>query len=101
MSKDEKIQHIAEQIKPVFQKYDIQYAGVFGSYARGEEKEESDLDILVLRGNKILSLFDFIGMKNEISDILKKKIDLVSEKAIIPYFKNHIFNDLTTIYGKR
>ncbi len=42
MSKDEKIQHIAEQIKPVFQKYDIQYAGVFGSYARGEEKAMGD-----------------------------------------------------------
>jgi len=101
MSKDEKIKQIAEKVAPVFEKYGIEYAGLFGSYARGDEKEESDVDILVRRGSKTLSLFDFIGMKDEISDLLNKKVDLVSEKAVIPYFKDHIFNDLKAIYGER
>ncbi len=101
MSNDEKIKQIAEKTAPVFKKYGVEYAGLFGSYARGDEKEESDVDILVRRGSKSLSLFDFIGMKDEISDILNKKVDLVSEKAIIPYFKDHIFNDLRAIYGER
>ena len=82
-------------------KYGVEYAGLFGSYARGNEKEESDIDILVRRGSKSLSLFDFIDMKDEISDALNKKVDLISEKAVIPYFKDHILKDLRAIYGER
>ena len=101
MSKDEKIEQIAEKTAPVFEKYGVEYAGLFGSYARGNEKEESDIDILVRRGSKSLSLFDFIDMKDEISDALNKKVDLISEKAVIPYFKDHILKDLRAIYGER
>ena len=101
MSKEEKIKEISEKTNPVFNKYGIEYAGLFGSYARGEDRKESDVDILVRRGTKSLSLLDFVGMKNEISDILNKKVDLISEKAIVPYFKEHIFKDLISIYGER
>lgn len=101
MSKEEKIKNIAEKTKPVFSKYGIKYAGVFGSYARGEERADSDIDILIKRGDKILSLLDFIGMKDELSETLNKKIDLVSENAVIPYFRNNIFSELTSIYGER
>lgn len=101
MPKDEQIKQIAEKTAPVFEKYGIEYAGLFGSYARGDEKAESDVDILVRRGNQSLSLFDFISMKDEISDILNKKVDLISEKAVIPYFKDHIFHDLKAIYGEK
>ena len=76
MSKEEKIKNIAEKTSPIFQKYGIKYAGIFGSYARGEEKEESDVDILVKRGNQTLSLLDFIGIKDELEEILDKKVDL-------------------------
>jgi len=93
MSKDERIKQIAEKVAPVFEKYGVEYAGLFGSYARGNETEESD--------SKSLSLFDFIGMKDEISNILNKKVDLISEKAVIPYFRDHILNDLRAIYGER
>ena len=101
MSRDEKIKEISEKTKPIFTKYGIKYAGVFGSYARGEDREESDIDILIRRGDKVLSLFDFVGMKDELSEILNKKIDLISENAVIPYFKNNIFSELTSIYGER
>ena len=101
MSKDERIKQIAEKAAQVFEKYGVEYAGLFGSYARGNETEESDIDILVRRGSKSLSLFDFIGMKDEISNILNKKVDLISEKAVIPYFRDHILNDLRAIYGER
>lgn len=101
MSKEEKIKNIAEKTSPIFKKYGIKYAGVFGSYARGEDRPESDVDILVRRGDNILSLFDFIGMKDELSETLDKKIDLVSENAVIPYFQKNIFSELTSIYGER
>ena len=94
------IEKIKEKTDPIFEKYGLEYAGVFGSYARGENTEKSDVDILFKTG-KILSLFDLVGLKDELSDILKRKVDLVSEGAVISYFKDYIFKDLKSIYEKK
>lgn len=94
------IKDIKEKSNSVFEKYGLEYAGVFGSYARGDNTEESDVDILYKPG-KVLSLFQIADLKNELSHILNSKIDLVSEKAVISYFKDYIFKDLKLIYGKR
>lgn len=101
MSNEEKIKQISEKATPVFEKYGLKYAGVFGSYARGQSRDDSDIDILIKKGSKSLSLLDFVGMKNELSEIFNKKVDIVSEMAIIPYFKEYIFKDLRSIYGER
>lgn len=94
------IEKIKEKADPIFEKYGLKYVGVFGSYARGENTEKSDIDILFKTG-KTLSLFDLVGLKDELSDVLQKKVDLVSEGAVISYFKDYIFKDLKSIYGKR
>lgn len=86
---------------PVFEKYGVRYAGLFGSYARGEEKPESDIDILVKKGDKPLSLLDFVRMRDELSTVFNKKVDIVSDSAVVPYFKEYIFKDLRPIYGER
>jgi hypothetical protein len=98
---NEKIKQFSESATPVFEKYSIQYAGLFGSYARGEEKMESDVDILVKKGSKSLSLLDFVRMRDELSKILNKKVDIVSDSAVVPYFKEYIYKDLQLLYGKR
>lgn len=101
MSNEEKIKLFSEKSTPVFEKYGIRYAGLFGSYARGEEKNESDVDILIGKGDKPLSLLDFVRMRNELSKIFNKKVDIVSDSAVVPYFKEYIFKDLQPLYGKR
>ncbi len=78
----------------------MDYAGVFGSFARGEEKPESDIDILV-RFNKPIGLFDFIGLEQELSGNLKRKVDLVTENALSPYIKDSVMRDLRVFYGAR
>jgi hypothetical protein len=100
MSNDE-IQQFSEKATPIFEKYDIQYAGLFGSYARGEQKADSDVDILVKKGDKSLSLLDFVRMKDELSKIFNKKVDIVSDGAVVPYFKEYILKDLRSLYGER
>lgn len=95
---DISIQEIAKEVKPVMQKYGVKSAGLFGSYARGDARADSDVDILVSLGSKPLSLWDFVAFKNELSDILKKTVDLISDKAIIPYFKDYIYKDLKPLY---
>jgi predicted nucleotidyltransferase len=91
---------ISEDIKPIMAHYDVRYAGVFGSYARGSANDSSDVDILV-DFNKPISLIDFFDMKESISKKLEKEIDVVSEKAMVPYFKDYILKDLKIVYGER
>lgn len=93
------VKEIAESIKPILEKYGVNYAGIFGSYARGDSRPDSDVDILVSLGEKILSVWDMVGFKTELSEQLKRPVDLISDKAVIPYFKNNIYRDLQIIYG--
>ncbi len=95
------IAKIAEAAKPTLEKYRVRYAGVFGSQARGDAKQDSDIDILVTLGSKTLSAWDFVGMKQELSERLKKQVDLISDTAIVPYFREYIYRDLKTIYEQR
>ena len=88
-----------EKTKPIFEKSGVTYAALFGSYARGEQKSTSDVDILI-RVNPPFSLFDLIGLERELGDILGKKIDLVTESAISKYIKDEVISESKTIYEK-
>ena len=70
--------------------------GVFGSYARNEQKKESDLDLLV-NFSKSISLFDLVGLELELSEKLGIKVDLVTERAVHPKLKKYINQDLKVI----
>jgi predicted nucleotidyltransferase len=61
-------------------RYGVQRIGVFGSYARGEANDESDLDVLIEGGR--YSLFDLVGMEDELSATLCLKVDLVSAEGL-------------------
>ena len=95
------VKNIAETIKPTLEKYGVKYAGLFGSQSRGDARPNSDVDILVAPGTKLFSVWDVVGLKEELSMLLKKKVDLILEKAIIPYFRDYIFRDLKIIYDSR
>ena len=72
--------------------------GVFGSYARGENKEESDLDILVhLSYPNTISLLKLAGVEQNLQDALGIPIDLVTDKSISPYMLPYIQKDLRYI----
>ncbi len=73
---------------------------VFGSYARGENKEDSDLDILISFNEKI-SLLKLIQIQLELSDELGVEVDLVTENSLKnPRLKKSIFEDLITIFDE-
>lgn len=72
--------------------------GVFGSYARNEETENSDIDILYEFKNTI-GLFKLVRIQLELEKKLNRKIDLVSEKYIYKSIKPKILGDLKIIYG--
>lgn len=89
------IQILRSQKKELEMKYPISEMGLFGSYARGDYNEFSDIDILVDFDGKIDG-FDYIKIAHQLEDIFKQKIDLVSRKGIkpkyLPYVENHLIH---------
>ncbi|MDP3043198.1 MAG: nucleotidyltransferase family protein [bacterium] len=100
MSKSKKIEELQKKIIPILEKNGVVRASVFGSFARGEEKKRSDIDILVeLQKDK--SLLDLIHLKNELEDLLKRKVDLLTYGGVNPRLEKYIYKDEIKIYGKR
>lgn len=76
---------------------DAKCISIFGSYARGEEEPSSDIDIIVSFSTK-KSLLDLIRIERELSEKLKRKVDLLTEKSISPYMIESIRKEMVTIY---
>ncbi len=83
-------------IKRVTQKVNPTLVGIFGSYARGEENDSSDLDILI-DFNLRVDLLELIGMEQELSELLGIRVDLVTLRSIHDSLKSHIESDLIRI----
>ena len=72
--------------------------GIFGSYVRGEQKKHSDVDILVeFKKKSNLSLLDFIGLENYLSDILGVKVDLVEKQTLKPMIGKHVKEEVVQV----
>lgn len=96
----EKIKELQKKITPILEKNSVVRASVFGSFARGEDTPESDVDILV-ELPKGKSLLDLIHLKNELEDLINKKVDLLSYGGVNPRLEKYIYKDEIKIYGKR
>ena len=73
--------------------------GIFGSYARSEQKQNSDIDILV-KFKKSITLMQLIRLENELTEKLGIKVDLVTEGALTnAKLKKEIFKDLNIIFA--
>lgn len=76
---------------------DVAKIGVFGSVARGEATDQSDIDLLVYF-SKRKSLLAVVALERQLSTALGKKVDLLTEAAISPYLRERIKRDLQVIY---
>ena len=86
-----------ETIIEICRANDISMVGLFGSTARGDATDQSDIDILI-KLSKPKSLLSIIKLERILSEALGRKVDLVTEKAISPYLRDRILNDITVIY---
>lgn len=72
--------------------------GIFGSYARGDNRPDSDLDILISL-NTVISLFQLVHIERDLSELLGVKVDLVSDGAIKnKKLRKYIEDDLQIIF---
>jgi uncharacterized protein len=86
---NDEVRNIREKIKPILDRHDVKRAAIFGSLIRGEATEKSDIDILV-EIDRDISLFEFIGLKQELEDCLNRKVDLIEYDAIKPALKEKV-----------
>ncbi len=77
---------------------DVTSVSLFGSMARGDATEKSDIDLLVKFGKR-KSLLSVVKLERQLAMALGRKVDLITEGALSPYIRDNILNDLETIYA--
>lgn len=90
----EEIKTILTQAKPELQKkYPLSELAIFGSYARGEATEDSDIDVLV-DFNGPVGLLKYISLSHKIQDLFNHKVDMVSKNGIKPKYWVYVSRNL-------
>lgn len=88
------------QIDQIAKTNNITYLGLFGSYARGEQNNKSDVDLLV-NFSKRLSLLDLIDTEDQLSRVLNAPVDLIPSDSLNKHVESYVTKDLITIYGQK
>ena len=97
MKKLKQIQNILASSKAELRKrYNVKEMGIFGSYARGEQKRKSDIDVLVDFYN-VPDLIKFIELERKLQRLLGIKVDLVRKQAIREELKDSILRELKIV----
>jgi len=99
MKRIEEIKKRLAELKPSLrEEFKVTSIGVFGSYLRGEVKRGSDLDVLVeFEESAGLSLLDFVGLENYLSEALGVKVDLVEKSALKPRIGKRILEEVVNV----
>ena len=69
----------------IINKYNVKRIGIFGSYAKGQQKEESDIDVLVEFEKPTFD--NFIELSFFLEELFYKKVDLLTPKSLSPYMQ--------------
>lgn len=92
------IQIIKKKTSPVFKKYQVKQADLFGSFARGENSKKSDVDFIVHLGGQ-RGLFTLVRLKRDLGKAVGRPVDLLTPRSINPSIKRNINKDKIKIYG--
>ena len=85
------LEKIKTDILPILKENNIKKAGIFGSYAKGLQKKNSDIDILVQPAEHMG--FAFARLKEQLTKTLKRKVDVVSYNGLSPYLRDKILQE--------
>ena len=95
MNKRDILNYLKSNQKYYQDKFGIQFIGVFGSFAKDEANDASDIDILYrIEKGKKLSIFKYLTLIKDLEDFFHKKIDLVRDETLKPQIKNAIQRDI-------
>ncbi|MEO0249411.1 MAG: nucleotidyltransferase family protein [candidate division WOR-3 bacterium] len=97
----DKFQDIRDKVLPVLLPYGVRRIAIFGSYVRGESTDESDIDLLVTmkpRGQRPPMGLRWFGLENELTQLVGRKVELISEKALSPYIRPYVEREMVILY---
>ncbi len=95
MKKDQ-IDEIKKTLIEVLKKHGVKKAALFGSIVRGEATEESDIDLLIeFEGRK--SLLDLAGLKLDLQELLRRRVDVLTYKSLHPLLRERILSEQEVI----
>ncbi len=86
-----------ETIRTVCRKNDIAQLALFGSFVRGSERDDSDIDLLV-QFSRPKSLLGLLAAQRELSEALNHRVDLVTEPSLSPYLRDRILRESQVVY---
>ena len=95
-SVDKLLVEIRQMLPHLRAQYHVRSLEVFGSFVRGDEKEDSDLDLLVTF-DEVPTLFKFVALENTLSDGLGVKVDLVMKDSLKPAIGEQILREAQSI----
>jgi len=90
-------QILTERMPEIKEKYGVKNLYIFGSYVRGEQKIESDIDILVEFEKGKKSFDNYMNLKFYLEDLFGKKVDLVIKEAVKPKLKKYIYEEAVSV----
>ena len=89
-----------EAIVEICKRYQVRELSVFGSAVRDDFTDQSDIDILVeFQPDAKIGFLAFIGMQMELSELLKRKVDLVSKRGLNPIIRDEVINSSKVLYA--
>ncbi len=98
MSRDDILDILREKKQYLRDEFHIVKIGLFGSYAKLEQKDDSDIDLLIDIEEGAKDIYDLkLSLKEYLSGILGKKVDLAREKYLKPYVKDRILKDVVYV----
>jgi predicted nucleotidyltransferase len=97
MTKEE-IKKIIREHKEILKKYKVKSIALFGSYVRNEQKEDSDIDLLV--EFKENTYRNFINLIFSLEDLFKKEVTVVSREDLSPHIKPYVLKEIEKIEGR-
>ena len=99
----DKFGEMRNKILPLLLPYGVKRVAIFGSFVRGDESAQSDIDLLITLkpiGQRPPVGLKWFGLEEELSKILGRKVDLISEKALSPYIRPYVQKEMVILYDE-
>jgi uncharacterized protein len=100
MSKEELTARLRKAVQDSPYRDAIRFVALFGSQIHGTAENDSDVDVLIdFDPGATIGLFEFIEIQEQFSDVLGKKVDLLTPQALSEYFRDEVLREAEPIYG--
>ena len=93
----EEIKKVLKDVEDIVRReFKAEIVGIFGSFAKGEEREDSDIDLLV-RFQRGATLFDLVGLADFLEERLGRKVDVISERALRDEIREQVMGEIVRL----